>query len=220
MAQTVMRNRVTTEYKKVERDSEEYYLLRAELHSDGRPRWEQTGEHDLRAFEQRKANDALQATDRGDGDPTPLLGLTGPDRFMAPVRGAPTAGEIEQGAGRAAKAEDPVDPLDQEVLTSRAVDGNIEGTAKVGDPGKEPEVAPLSDFDRNPSSGNSSGGSKSDSADDSDGDNYDSKGVDDLQKEADSRGLEVQGSGNGGRVLKSDLVKALKENDNEKSSPA
>ncbi len=209
---TIMRNRVTTEYRKVEKDSEEFYLLRAELHSDGRPRWEQTGEHDLRAYEQRKANDALLPTDRGDGEATELLGLTGPDRFMAPVRGAPTAGEIEQGAGRAADAQAKKNPLDVEVLTSRAVDGNIEGTADVGDPGKEPEVAPLSDFNRDPAAGNSSGGSKKDDS----SDNYDSQGVDDLQKDADSRGLEVEGSGNGGRVLKSDLVKALKEDDSTK----
>lgn len=209
MASTVMRNRVTTEYRKVERDSTEFYALRAELHSDGRPRWEQTGEHDLRAYEQRKANDALLPTDRGDGEPTELLGLLGPDRFMPPVRGAPTAGEIEQNAGRAADAQSRKDPMQQEVLTSRAVDGNIEGTAEVGDPGQEPEVTTLENFDNAVNNG---------SSEESEGKNYDSMGVDDLEKEANSRDLEVEGTGNGGRVLKSDYVKALKANDEENAS--
>lgn len=40
--------------------------------------------------------------------------------------------------------------------------------------------------------------------------NYDDMGVEDLQAEADRRGLEVEGTGANGNVLKKDLVDALK----------
>jgi hypothetical protein len=42
---------------------------------------------------------------------------------------------------------------------------------------------------------------------------YDSQQVDDLQAEADRRGLEVEGTGADGNVLKKDLVAALKADD-------
>lgn len=215
MASTIMRNRVTTEYRKVERDSEEYYLLRSELHADGRPRWEQTGEHDLRAFEQRKAEDALLPTDRGDGDPVPLLGITAAGAFMPPPRGTPTPGEIEQGAGRA--AEDPQDDVTDEVFMNTAIAGVIEGTASPGDPGVEAETGTMEDLR---TEGSASSPSSPDSGDDEveqTGDSYDTTGYDDLKAEVNDRGLEVTGSGNGGRVLKSDMVSALRADDASKS---
>jgi hypothetical protein len=42
---------------------------------------------------------------------------------------------------------------------------------------------------------------------------YDSQQVDDLQAEADRRGIEVEGTGADGNVLKKDLVAALKADD-------
>lgn len=47
---------------------------------------------------------------------------------------------------------------------------------------------------------------------------YDSMSVEDLQAEADSRGLDVQGSGAGGNVVKKDLVAALQANDAQAES--
>ena len=43
---------------------------------------------------------------------------------------------------------------------------------------------------------------------------YEGWSVDDLQTEADSRNLEVEGTGSNGKVLKKDLVAALEASDN------
>lgn len=50
-------------------------------------------------------------------------------------------------------------------------------------------------------------------ADDADGSDYGSQQKEDLQAEADKRGLEVQGSGKDGNVVKADLVSALEADD-------
>jgi hypothetical protein len=103
MANVVMRNRVTGEYRKVEKDGEEFWGLRAELHTDGRPRWEQTGEHDLAAFANRMAAGQPRAEDIGDQDqPVELVVDAGQASTVGLDRGWPTPGEIEQNAGRAA----------------------------------------------------------------------------------------------------------------------
>lgn len=44
---------------------------------------------------------------------------------------------------------------------------------------------------------------------------YESKSVEALEELADERGLEVEGSGQGGNVLKQDLVDALRADDSE-----
>jgi hypothetical protein len=134
MAITVMRNRVTTEYKKVEADSEEFWELRAELHTDGRPRWEQTGEHDLAAFEGRLDSGNLRAEDVGD-DNQPVQRLVTEDQGNQAGldRGWPTAGEIEQKAGRAAE-------MSEEELADAA---RAYGVGSEGYPaGHPPEVDP------------------------------------------------------------------------------
>jgi len=57
---------------------------------------------------------------------------------------------------------------------------------------------------------------RTDREDDSDGDSgYAVMSVEDLQVEAESRGLEIEGSGSGGRVVKADLVAALEASDAE-----
>ena len=48
----------------------------------------------------------------------------------------------------------------------------------------------------------------------SDAGGYDSQTKDDLQAEADKRGLEVEGTGKDGNVVKADLVAALEADDN------
>ena len=52
-----------------------------------------------------------------------------------------------------------------------------------------------------------------DTVEESAGGSYDSQTVDELQALADSRGLDVEGSGKDGNVLKSDLVAALEASD-------
>ena len=51
------------------------------------------------------------------------------------------------------------------------------------------------------------------------GDSYAAQSVEELQAEADSRGLEVEGSGADGRVLKADLVTALEAHDEAGNPP-
>jgi len=107
MAEVVMRNRVTTEYRKVEKDGSEFWDLRAQLHTDGRPMWEQTGEHDLAAFTNRLEAGRLRAEDIGDQDqPVESVVTGGGGSTVQADRGWPTPGEIEQGAGRAADMSD------------------------------------------------------------------------------------------------------------------
>lgn len=90
----VMRNRVTTEYRKVDADSEEFYALRAELHTDGRPRWEQTGEHDLQAYLQRQEAGVERNSDLGDADqPADVINTMAPaDAAVGLDRGYPKIG--------------------------------------------------------------------------------------------------------------------------------
>lgn len=106
MATVVMKNRVTTEYRKVEKDSDEFWALRAELHGDGRPRWEQTGEHDLSAFETRVESGQLRDTDIGDAAGPAIIGTEGPPSQPGLDHGVPTPGELDQRAGRAAEMSD------------------------------------------------------------------------------------------------------------------
>src|SRR4051794_14909558 len=102
MGTVIMRNRVSTEYKKVEEASPEFWALRAELHTDGRPRWEQTGEHDLAAFEERLNSGNLRPGDVGDAaNPAVIDSIGDTDTSAQLDRGWPTPGELEQGAGRA-----------------------------------------------------------------------------------------------------------------------
>lgn len=57
-------------------------------------------------------------------------------------------------------------------------------------------------------------------ADDEDEDeSYDSWSVDDLKAEVEERGVEVEGSGAGGNVLKADLVAALEQHDQGRENP-
>lgn len=104
---TMMRNRVTSEYRRIEADSPEFYELRATLHTDGRPMWEQTGEHDASAFKARAEAGALRAEDIGDAhQPIERVVATGGAEQVQLDRGFPTPGEIEQKAGRAASMSD------------------------------------------------------------------------------------------------------------------
>jgi len=205
-----MRNRVTTEYKEVEKDSSEYWALRAELHADGRPRWEQTGELDLAAYKARVEANQLRAEDVGDADQpvAKSFGIADPNPVQLD-RGYPTPGEIEQEAGRAVGFDD------EQAQREGAVAG---GDISTGYPAGYPPEATLPDEAKSatlePSQeklaslqGNSS------SSDDS----YASKGVDDLEQLVSDRGLsdKVEGTGANGNVVKADLVKVLEDNDSE-----
>lgn len=48
--------------------------------------------------------------------------------------------------------------------------------------------------------------------------NYDEHSKEELQAEADRRGLEIEGSGKEGNVLKDDLIEALEDDDEEKAA--
>jgi hypothetical protein len=108
MATTVMRNVVTGEYKTVEADSEEFWTLRAELQvGNNRPRWEQTGHHDLQARQAREDAGVIYDTDMGENAGPILVSSTPTAEAMPQLdRGWPTPGEIEQGAGRAAEFDE------------------------------------------------------------------------------------------------------------------
>lgn len=65
----VMRNRVSTEFRKVEKDGDEYLELQAQRDpTDGRPVWEETGIHDAVEQSKRLENDMARAWDVGDAD--------------------------------------------------------------------------------------------------------------------------------------------------------
>jgi hypothetical protein len=67
MAIAVMRNRVSTEFRKVEKDSDDYLELQAQRDpNDGRPVWEETGPHD--AIEQSARLEAGAAVPSDIGD--------------------------------------------------------------------------------------------------------------------------------------------------------
>jgi len=130
MATVVMRNRVTSEFRKIEKDSEDFWELRAELHADGRPRWEQTGEHDLAAFQTRLNSGLLREQDVGD-EHQPVasqVASAAPENMgFGGDRGYPTPGEISQKAGRAG------DMSDEELQAAAARHGIAVGTG--ADPG-------------------------------------------------------------------------------------
>lgn len=61
-----MRNRLTTEYREVEPDGDDFRELQAQRGPDGRPVWEQTGAHDAAAHAARKAAETEVESDQGD----------------------------------------------------------------------------------------------------------------------------------------------------------
>lgn len=107
MANVIMRNRVTTEYRRIEKDSDEFWDLRSEIHGDGKPRWEQTGEHDVAAYEERVENGQEESADLGDED-QPFLSVGHDDPSSEFVfggdRGGPSPGELAQGNTGGAEA--------------------------------------------------------------------------------------------------------------------
>lgn len=128
----VMRNRVTGEYKVLANDSnsEEYQRLKVELHSDGRPRWEETGQHNLQAFKRRLEQNALTPQDLGD-ERQPVEEIRGypPDVAIIPSGqvdlGHPAPVEFEQETGRA------VDQGDVTVMGTASDQGVVRpGTAE------------------------------------------------------------------------------------------
>lgn len=220
MAQVVMRNRVTTEYRKIEKDSEEFWALRAELHADGRPRWEQTGEHDLAAFAARVEAGALVETDVGDSAQPDQLSTVAPEFSPQLDVGHPTPGEIEQGAGRAADMDpDELERLRRTVVPASGGVGFPAGhapqiTDEDGQPVEEEDRvevgvsdSPVPDNTPTPESPAEAGASTSTSS----GGRGSSK--EELEEAVAARGLEVEGSGSGGNVTKADLEKALREDE-------
>lgn len=73
----VLRNRVTTEFKKVERGGDEYLELQAQRDpNDGKPVWEETGLHDAVEQSKRLAEGRALPTDVGDAA-QPVIKLAG-----------------------------------------------------------------------------------------------------------------------------------------------
>lgn len=224
----VLRNRVTTEYKTVEAHGPEFYALTRELHADGRPRWEQTGQHDAAAFANRLEAGALRETDIGDAGQPSNIDTTG-DQSTQPQmdRGWPTPGEIEQGAGRAAD-------FDEDELREAQVRAGVIDTGAGYPAGAPPTVVseegdtvtredrlaagvaddPLSGTPEIPATqGENVVGNGSSSS----GTNYSRQSLQDLKDEANRRDLDVQrGDGQEGDPLKADYVSALEEDDSNR----
>lgn len=100
MAISVMRNRVTTEFRKVESGGDEYLELQAQRDpNDGYPVWEETGMHD--AIEQSKRLEAGNPlpTDIGDAN-QPVGRITGAHDTYVPASmvNDPLPSERESGA--------------------------------------------------------------------------------------------------------------------------
>jgi hypothetical protein len=99
MAIATMRNRVSTEFRKVEKDSDEYLELQAMRDpNDGRPVWEETGIHDAVEQSKRLENDMAEPEDVGDAD-QPVATIAGAVTF-APASSVnePLPAEVEAGA--------------------------------------------------------------------------------------------------------------------------
>jgi hypothetical protein len=202
----IMRNRVTTEYRRVEADSEEFYALRAELDpSDNRPRWEQTGEHDLAAFQSRQDAGVTRNSDLGDAEGPANINTLAPDDLAVGLdRGYPTPGEIEQDAGRARFVnEDGSLKSDADITAVPA--SEIEGPNEGYPAGAPPAVVP---------DGSDAGTSVASVSDSSAGTSYNNLSVPQLRDRASARGVEVtRADGGDGDPLKSDYIAALEDAD-------
>jgi hypothetical protein len=100
MATATMRNRVSTEFRKVEKDSDEYLELQAQRDpNDGRPVWEETGIHDAVEQSKRLESDAALMTDVGDAD-QPVASIAGAAVGFVPSGeiNEPLPSEVEAGA--------------------------------------------------------------------------------------------------------------------------
>jgi hypothetical protein len=99
MATAIMRNRVSTEFRKVERDSEEYMELQAQRDAnDGRPVWEETHFPNAKEQSERLKNDAALPVDVGDAE-QPVATIAGSATFApASTVNEPLPSEVEAGA--------------------------------------------------------------------------------------------------------------------------
>lgn len=236
MAKVIMRNRVSTEYREVEADSQEFWQLRAELHSDGRPRWEQTGQHDAAAFADRQEAGALRDTDIGDEAQPLAVSTVGTKVETQLDYGWPTPGEIEQGAGRAADFDEeelsnlrarsgladsgqgypagyPPTPPEPETFEERVEKGvsdeplQTESIPATTEEGREAAAEQQSSVEAPGTSGGSSGSGQT---------NYSRMGISSLRRRADEQGVEVtRADGQEGEPLKSDYVQALEQHDQQ-----
>lgn len=155
MAIATLRNRVSTEFKKVEKDSDEYLELQAMRDpNDGRPVWEETGIHD--AVEQSKRLEAGKARPWDVGDEhQPVAVIAGVSQGYAPASSVfePTPSEVAAGAepeegplfgiGGAPETEVPLVP------------GVMEGPSDTDVSGTDSEVAEQVEEAREPKSGSS-----------------------------------------------------------------
>lgn len=242
MAKVIMRNRVSTEYRKVEQSSDEFWALRAELHTDGRPRWEQTGEHDLQAAQTRAESGLLRAEDFGDADQPVEQVVSKGDAYIPGLdRGWPTPGELAQNAGRAAEMTD--EELVRIGSARTVVEGYPAGHPPQVDEGEAAEEGvrldggvstagdnPLTGtvenaegdgdgltIQKDETTGATGGGEpKGSLSGSSSGGDYNKQSPARLKQLAEDRGLDVQrGDGKEGDPLKADYISALEEDDDE-----
>lgn len=164
MANIVMRNRVTTEYRRIEKDSDEFWSLRAEIHADGKPRWEQTGEHDVSAYDARVENEQELPSDLGDEDqPSLTVGHEDPSSefVFGGDSGGPTPGELAQddAGGAEASPEEDDDDSDYSSMNHKALQAEADrkgiaptGTGAAGYVTKDDLLKALEEDDPDPSS--------------------------------------------------------------------
>jgi hypothetical protein len=137
-----MRNRVTTEFRKVEKDSDEYLELQAQRDAnDGRPVWEETGIHDAIEQSKRLEDGVPLATDIGDAQ-QPVSTIAGGSNIvpasavqhMDPLPSEREAGvePFEGFSGLPAS-----NPPDEEVVL---VPGAMEDSTDTGTDGTEPDL--------------------------------------------------------------------------------
>lgn len=227
------RNKRTSEYRKVEEGSDEHLALLKERQPEAPQRtvWEQVGRHTHEAFEERLETGALETTDfgdddqpinRGDGDTRnnrERLDIT-PTKDVA--RQTPTAAERATGAGRASEGANLDTRLRgadgarrEEVDDDDDLDLDVTPEPEHPEHRLNPDGKTIAEIEESRSSDGNAGDSTDDDSDDQP--DYGAESVEELQREADKRGLDVEGSGSGGNVLKDDLVKALRADDKSKS---
>lgn len=134
-----MRNKLTGEFRDADDASVDFIRLKREVGPDGQSKWEQTGDHDVRATMRRAQRAELLETDMGKAAfPLPLNAsepLIGPE--YAPHK-ALTAGEIECGiTSQEMKAEQEQD-MHMRSLMGMADDNQLKSAREQAERGEGP----------------------------------------------------------------------------------
>lgn len=135
-----MRNKITGEFQDVDDGSVDFIRMKRQVGPDGQSKWEQTGDHDVRATMRRAQLGELLETDLGKSH-FPLPINAGHDVMLSPEYAphkALTAGEIENGlTSQEQKAEQEAD-MHMRALLSWADENQVRSAREQAEQGEGP----------------------------------------------------------------------------------